>query len=73
MIAVAVLLQLQVMLMTLVNLATSLEDPFDPTMPDVLSFAEARDQILYVSGSLGILCFSLFLFLFCLYIFSSST
>jgi len=39
---------LQVMLMTLLNLATSLEDPFDPTTPDVLSFAETRDQILYM-------------------------
>lgn len=37
------------MLMSLFSLATALEDPFDESSPDTLSFFEVKDHILFVS------------------------
>lgn len=37
------------MLMSLLCLATSLEDPFDNAAPDAVSFSEAKAHILFVS------------------------
>jgi len=48
--------QVQVMLMSLLSLATSLEDPFDEAAVDAVSFAEARDHILFVGAPHGRAC-----------------
>ncbi len=42
------------LLASLLTLATNMEDPFDDGSPDMLSFYEAKDHILFVSAKCGV-------------------